>query len=307
MSGQPPQGPQDPWISGGQGNAGGQGGQGQGGWGVGQGGYQQPGQGYPAQGGQPGQGQPGQGYPGQGYPQQPGHPQQPGQPQQPGYPQQPGSGYPGQPGPGGAPGQSPYGQGQPQQPYGQPGYGQQGQGYGPGGPGPGGPGGPGFGQGPGGPGYQGYGQPSGGGGSKLLPILLGVGGVVVVGVVVVLFLTGVFGGNGPESAVKNLVSAAKSGDCDAMVDVFDFGDLPPQVEQQLNDPETRKEMCDQFGKDAAGVDAELVSTEVSNETDSTATVKATIRSEGKEETQDFKVKKVDGEWKIDLGSVFSGS
>jgi hypothetical protein len=140
----------------------------------------------------------------------------------------------------------------------------------------------------------------------LLPILLGVGGVAVVGIVVaVLFFTGVFGGNGPESAVKNLVNAAKSGDCDGVFNAIDFGDLPPQFEQQLNDPETRKEACEQFRENSAPADAELVKTEVSNETDTTATVKATIRAEGKEDTTDFKVKKVDGEWKIDFSSMLN--
>ncbi len=122
-----------------------------------------------------------------GPPQQP-PPSQYGQPQQPQYGQQQ---Y----------GQQPYGQ--PQQPqYGQQQYGQQPYGQ------------PGFGP-------QGYGQPFGApqsGGSKKGLIFGGIGVVVVAGIVVlVLALTGVFGGSGPASgtpaaAVTDFLNAAKSGD-----------------------------------------------------------------------------------------------
>lgn len=136
----------------------------------------------------------------------------------------------------------------------------------------------------------------------MLPILLGVAGVVVVGVVILL-VTGVFGGgSGPESAVKNLVSATKSGDCDGMFDAVDFSDQPP-LEAKLNDPDARKKSCDLIRKDAGLAGVELVKTEVSNETDTTATVKATVKTNGKEDTKDLKVKKVDGKWKIISSSM----
>ncbi|MGI8679536.1 MAG: Rv0361 family membrane protein [Jatrophihabitans sp.] len=155
--------------------------------------------------GQPGpyeQGQPGPyGQPGQ-YGQQPGQygaqPAQPyGQPGQ--YGQQPGQ-YGAQPAqPYGQPG--PYG-GQPGQ-YGQPAYGDQyGQGYGqPGGQPP-------------------YGPPQSGNANKTIFAALGV--VVVAGVVVlVLFLTGVFGGNSantssPKAAAKSFLDAAKNRNLDGV-------------------------------------------------------------------------------------------
>lgn len=251
-------------------------------------------------------------------PQGPGGPY--GQPGQPGSPQPPGHGQP--PGPG----QPPPGYGYP--PGGQPpgGAGQPGPGYPPpGGQPPGGPPGGGY-PGQGGPGYPGqtgqpgYGPPPGGEGSSKSPIIIAVVGVVaVVVIVVVLFVTGVFGGGGsPEAVVEDYFNAFTNEDCGALVNLVTEesldGKSPEDAEAECQKSmDAADEMAEGSDMEIPEYESELVSTEVKDESDESATVAATVKTweSGKEDdaeeaTEDLHLVKEDGDWKIDIGAGVSG-
>lgn len=232
-------------------------------------------------------------------------PQGPGGPY--GQPGQPGYGAPG-PGQQPAPGQPPPGYG----------YQQPGQGY----PPPGGqpPGGyPG--QGPGQPGYPGaYGPPPGGAGSNKTPILIAVLGVAaVVVVVVILFVTGVFGGgSSPEAVVEDFYSAYENKDCGKLVSLVtadSFGDMSPEeAEKECRENlEALEKMGEGTDFEVPEFESELVSTELKDESDDSATVSITIRmwEAGKEDqakttTEDVSLVKEDGEWKIEQSAMSGG-
>ncbi|WP_460603799.1 Rv0361 family membrane protein [Jatrophihabitans fulvus] len=206
---------------------------------------------------QPGQGGYGQG----GYGQQPGYGGQPGYGNDP-YNQQPG-----------------YGQGGYGQPgYGQPGYGQGGYGQ----PGYGGPGG--------------YGPPPKQGPNKAL---LGVVGAVVVAglVVLVLFLTGVFGGddNGgesPSAVVGKTLQALKDKDVDAVKATLCKADL-----KELADENDR--IDDNDAPDSWKIGA------TTTVDDNNASVAVTATQNGRTRTVSVPTVKEDGDWKTCLSNLNS--
>lgn len=179
----------------------------------------------------------------------------------------------------------------------QPGYGQQPPpGYGP-------PPGPGY-----GPGQPGFGGPPAKKSSPLVPILLIVAVVAVIAIGAYFLLSGSDDGDSPESVARTYIDATIDGDCDTMTDM---------VALQDQTPDEFRTMCESIfatGDDApdlpeealADLPAEIVSTSVAEESDSSATVTVEFRSRaGTTESEPVDLTKVDGEWKIRVGEAVS--
>jgi hypothetical protein len=172
---------------------------------------------------------------------------------------------------------------------------------------PGVPSGPGWGQQPpSGPGW-GAGTPPPMGPAKkksnpVIPILIVVA-LIAVGVgAFVLLSGGDDAGDSPESTVEALFDAGQDRDCEAAGEL-----LSSSTFDAMGGREAALQQCqaalEQEGGLFSAEGAELVSTDVTSEDDSTATVSAEVRTpDGETNNQDYNLVKEDGEWKIDLSA-----
>jgi hypothetical protein len=130
---------------------------------------------------------------------------------------------------------------------------------------------------------------------------------IALGAVVVAAAAGAYfaffaGGSdsGPAAAVRTYYNAAVDGDCDTMVDHIDLDAAgAPRA--------TVLEQCQQLYEGDAieeqDIPTSLDEVKVISETDSTAKVSATYTTDEGSDTEEVNLNKVDGDWKIDLGSL----
>ncbi|HEY8523690.1 MAG TPA: hypothetical protein VIL48_01920 [Acidimicrobiales bacterium] len=140
--------------------------------------------------------------------------------------------------------------------------------------------------------------------NPVIPIVI-VLALVAVGVGAFFLLSGDDDGDSPESVVEALVDAASDQDCSRAVGLFSNA----SIEQSGF---TRQELtadCEESAGQGSGLfsgGVELVSTNVTDETDDSATVEATVRAQGEEHTVTYGVVKEDGEWRIDFNTFGAG-
>lgn len=161
---------------------------------------------------------------------------------------------------------------------------------------------PGYGQPPGYGAQPGFGGPPAKKSSPLVPILLIVAVVAVAGIAAYFLLSG-DDDSGPEAVARSYVDATIAGDCDKMADM---------VVLQAQTPEEFRSTCQAIfasGDDALDLPAdalddlpaEVLSTRVVEENDTTATVAFEFRSRGgTTENEDIQLTKVDGDWKVNV-------
>ena len=140
--------------------------------------------------------------------------------------------------------------------------------------------------------------------NPVIPILIVVA-LIAVGVgAFVLLSGGDDAGSSPESAVEAFFDAGQDRDCEAAGEL-----LSSQTFDTFGGREAALAACqaslEQEGGLFSAEGAELVSTEVTSEEDSTASVTAEVRTpDGETSNQEFNLVKEDGDWKInfDAGS-----
>jgi hypothetical protein len=218
--------------------------------------------------------------PNPGWDQQPswGPPGQAPPPEQPQWmPPPAGPGYPPQGYPPADPGYPP------NQGWQQPGYGQ-----------------PGYGEPP--PGMPGYGAPAKKGPNPLLWVLLAV--VVIAAAVGAYFVLAGDDEAGPEQVARDYFDAAVEGDCDRMMGLVDLDAAGVGLQEAL-------ELCNSGTAPGAGLGGdsppELLSVEVSSETETEATVVVRTQRAGEDPIDDdVQLNKTDDGWKIDFGTPGEG-
>ena len=106
--------------------------------------------------------------------------------------------------------------------------------------------------------------------------------------------------SGPEAAVRTYYDAAVDGDCDTMVDHIDLAAAGAPRATVL---EQCKQLYEGDALEGSDVPTSLDEVKVVSETGSTAKVSVTYTTGEGSDTEEVNLNKVDGDWKIDLGSL----
>ena len=109
------------------------------------------------------------------------------------------------------------------------------------------------------------------------------------------------GSSGPTAAAEDFMDAAKSKDCDKMVESMDLSS--PQFEELGVTKDALVESCKADAEAGGEIKSYKVTEESVDGDTAKVTVEVTAEEDGEEttETTTFSMTKVDGEWKVGLG------